>query len=114
MTHARWDVTFRGDNLDTVNFQSGGYDEGIIGIAGCEWSSGGDWDAGRNAYDAPPGFYPRDDLAALLLYANVTDNVGWNFPYARVLSSTNGAEVRGKVSFQASGMSQGTFTRPTG
>jgi hypothetical protein len=110
----RWNVTWKGDDLDTVNFESGGLEEGILGIEGLEWSMAGDWDAGTNPFDDPPGLYPRDDLAGLEFYENVTDNVGWDLTYARVRSATNGAEVRGKVSFEASGMSQGSFTPPAG
>lgn len=111
---ARWNVNENLEEIDTVNFESGGYDEGIGGISGCDWSLGGLWDANKNAFDDPPGLYPRDDLATLRFYENVTDNVRWSFTYARVRSATNGAEVRQGVTFESSGKSQGSFTRPTG
>lgn len=111
---ARWTTNWRGDDLDTVNFSSAGKGEGLLGIDQVEISMGGDWDAARNSFDDPPGIYPRDDLKTVKLFENVIDNVGWSFPYMRVRSANNGTEVRGKVTFEASGMSQGTFTVPTG
>lgn len=114
LAFAQWDVTYTGDDLDTGNFESGGLNEGILGFEGCDWNCGGDWDAGTNPYDDPPGFYPRDDLTDLGFVENTTDDVGWLFDYARVRSSNNGGDVKGKVTFKASGKSQGTFTVPTG
>lgn len=114
LVNNRWNVNYKGDDLDTVNFESEGLGEGILGIEECDLSFGGDWDAGANFFDDPPGIYPRDDLADLQFTENTTDNVFWDFPYARLRSATNGAEVRGKVSFEASGMSQGPFVLPTG
>lgn len=117
LNQSRFDVTLNGDDLDTTNFESGGYGEGILGIQECDASFGGDWDAGDNPIDAngdPPGLYPRDDLADLQLYQNVTDATYWDFGYFRIRSARNGSEVRGKVSFECSGKSQGIFVLPTG
>ncbi len=114
LAFAQWDVTLTGDDLDTANFESEGLNEGILGFEGADWNCGGDWDAGTNPYDDPPGFYPRDDLNDLLFYENVTDAVLWDFPYARVRSSNNGGDIKGKVTFKASGKSQGPFNVPTG
>lgn len=114
LTFAKFSVTFKGDDLDTVNFESNGVDEGILGIIGAEYSAGGDWDAGTNPFDAPPGIYPRDDLATVKFYNNVADNTFWNFPYLRVRSAVNSSEVKGKVAFEWSGMNQGSFFNPTG
>lgn len=114
LAFAKWSTNYKGDDLDTVNFESEGYDEGILSVIGVEISFGGSWDAGNNPYDDPPGLFPRDDLTGLAFFENVTDNVGWEFPYARLRSANNGVEVKGLVSFDASGMSQGAFTPPTG
>lgn len=112
---ANWRATWRGDDLDTTNFESAGSEQGTIGIQVVEWSMGGDWDAQQNAYDSPPGLYPRDDLGAVKLYENTTDNVFHNIPTNRVLSAENGAEVKGKVTFSANGKSQGSgYSAPAG
>ncbi len=109
-----WNVDYKGDDLDTTNFESQGFDQGTIGIIGCDWDSKGDWQAGANFYDNPPGIYPRDDLKTVLLYENVADNVFWNFPWNRVLSAKNGNPVRGLVSFEWSSKTNGMFAAPTG
>lgn len=112
---ANWRVTRRGDDLDTSNFESTGQEQGTIGFEVSEWSLGGDWDAQQNAFDNPPGLYPRDDLGTIRFYENVTDNVFHLITVSRVLSAENGAEVKGKVTFTANGKSQGTgVTLPTG
>jgi hypothetical protein len=110
----KWTAEETGDDLDTVNFESSGLDEGIKGIFGVAITYGGDWDAAYNFFDDPPGIYPRDDLQDLQLYLNVADDTFWDFYYSRINSCNNSSSVRDKVSFDASGKSQGDYTRPTG
>lgn len=107
LNFASWKTTTKGDDLDTTNFESAGHEQGTIGVDVIEWTMGGDWDAGRNSFDSPPGLYPRDDLGAVKFYENVTDNIFFNIATNRVISAENGAEVRGKVTFSATGKSQG-------
>jgi hypothetical protein len=108
LNFANWRCTWRGDDLDTTNFESAGFEQGTIGVVVAEWTMGGDWDAGRNNYDNPPGLYPRDDLGQVKFFENVTDaTVFHNIATNRVLSAENGAEVKGKVTFTANGKSQG-------
>ena len=120
LAFASWKITFRGDDLDTGNFESfnvvslASFNEGILGFIGCDWNCGGDWDAGVNPLGSPPGLYPRDDLTLLQMYESRIDVTLWAFPYARVRSSENGAEAKGKVTFNSSGMNQGPFTYPAG
>lgn len=122
LSFASWNVQVAGEDLPTVNFESystslnQSYDEGILGVLKCDIKFGGDWDAHQNFYDTVPGLFPRDDLASvsLLLSRATLDNTFWNFPYMRVRQSTNGAEVRGKVTFDVSGFNQGKFSFPTG
>lgn len=104
---ANWRTTARGDDLDTTNMESSGHEQGTIGTDVEEWELGGDWDAQQNAFDSPPGLFPRDDLGAIKFYLNVSDNVFHSLATNRVLSSENGAEVKGKVTFRSSGKSQG-------
>lgn len=112
LTKSEWDVTYRGDDLDTTNFESGGVEQGLIGVLGADWNAGGDWDAARPAFGVIPGMYPREDLANLQLYTNVSDGHAWAFPLARVISARNGAQVRQKVTLSGSGKGQGNFSLP--
>lgn len=110
-----WDLTIQGDDLDTVTFECGGVDQGEIGITGIDWNMGANWDAGKNNLDSPPGLYPRSDLGLVQFYENLADNVSWSLPNNRVLSSKNGAEARGLVTFNTSGKINGPgFSMPTG
>lgn len=115
---ANYTVGERVDDLDLTNFESydtpsaASYDEGTVGVQGLDWSFRGDWDFTTNPMSGAPGIYPRDNLSTLRIYLNVTSNKFWNMPLARVLSANNSSEVRGKVSFDASGKSQHVFTRP--
>lgn len=82
---------------------------------GAEGSFGGDWDAGLNAFDNPPGLYPRDDLALVTFYTSTIDLVDYFFNYMRVRSVKVGAQAADLVTFDVdSWMSQGIFTLPTG
>jgi hypothetical protein len=120
LAHSKWQATWRGDDLDTTNFESGGKAEGILGIEDIGISFGGDWDARANPYEnanagpSPPGLYPRDDLGNLYFWINKNDNTFWRFPVSRIRSAASGAEVRGKVTFEVSGFSQGGWFPPTG
>jgi hypothetical protein len=112
---ATWRIAWRGDDLDTTNFESGGEEQGTIGTTVREWTVGGDWDAAVNAYDNPPGLYPRDDLGAIKAWEHYAEGPFHYIPANRVLSAENGAEVKGKVTFTASGKSQGGGSAaPTG
>ncbi len=116
LNYAKWKAMWKGDDLDTTNFESLG-EQGTIGVIVCEWSCGGDWDAGRNSYDSPPGLYPRDDLGSVKFYENVADNIFHTLATNRVISADNGADIKGKVSFDANGKSQGltmSAALPTG
>lgn len=107
LTAANWRVTRRGDDLDTTNFESAGQEQGLIGVEVSDWSLGGDWDSAQNRFTDPPGLFPRDDLGEIQFYTNLADADFHNITDNRVLSAENGAEVRGKVTFSASGKSQG-------
>lgn len=120
LTFASWECTLEGEDYSTVNFESYNvaqaqtFDEGILGPLSASIRFGGDWDAGKNPVQDPPGLYPRDDLASLNLYTSRLDNISWAFPYVRLRNATNSAEVKGKVAFNCSGRNQGVFTFPAG
>lgn len=116
LNKSKWDLDIHGDDLDTTNFECGGIDQGTIGIIGIDWTIGGNWDSSANNYADPPGLFPRDNLGAVVLYENVADAIFWNLtPTNRVLSSKNGAEVRGLVTLEASGKINGSgYSAPTG
>jgi hypothetical protein len=113
---AKGNVVFVTQDLDTTNFNSVfngvSYLEGISAPVGLTWTLGGGWDAGTIAYDDPPGLYPRDDLPNLLFYLNVALAQGYTMPFARVRSSTTNMDVKGLVTFDSAGMSQGPFVVP--
>ena len=109
-----------GDDLDTVNFESYNaaagqtFDEGILGVYNAAIKFGGDWDAGTNPFDDPPGLFPRDNLAGVQFQESRLDLVGWAFGYIRLRTANNSAVVRGKVEFNVDGKNQGPFNLPAG
>lgn len=119
LAYSSWEVNEKTTDLDTMNFESynvaaaESFGEGIHDGVECDLRGAGDWDAHAAPFGSPPGLYVRDDLANLLYYTSRIDNVFWTFPFARLRSATNGAEVKNKVTFSFSGMSQGPFTPPT-
>ncbi len=122
LAFSSWDVKLNINDLVTVNFtsylpnatpQPQSFDEGISGVLGADLTFGGDWDAGTNPYGDPPGLYPRDDLATVAFYENVTDNTSYAFPYVRLRAASNGAAIDQKVTFSCSGKNQGSFSIPT-
>lgn len=109
-----FDVNRTGEDIDTTCFETGGEDQGTIGPTATEWSFRGKWNAAQNPFDSPPGIYPRDDLPNLLFYPSVADGTVAEIAFARVLSSRVGSEIRGAVTMEASGKSNGGITLPTG
>jgi len=114
MTTAQWSATFRGENLDTTNFESNGYEEGIIGIWGLDWSLSGSWNAAQNPNADPPGLFPTEEGSDMFLYVNVSDDTAYEMSTFRCTQGQASTTATGKVEFTASGMSQGSFTVPTG
>lgn len=118
LTYASWRVSMSSTKLDTMNFESynvatgESFGEGLHDGLEAGLTGGGDWDAHAAPYGDPPGLYVRDDLPNLLYYTSRIDNVGWVFPLAQIISSENGAEVKGKVTFSFAGNSQGPFLLP--
>lgn len=106
---ANFKVTAKGADLSTNNFESAGADQGTIGQEGSDWTMGGNWDAQVCPYLDPPGLYPRDDLGSVKFYGNLADNVPHTIAANRVISSDNGAECDGMVTFSAAGKSQGVL-----
>ncbi len=114
LLQGEWRAGFRGDDLDTTHFESQGFEQGLIGIEVCEFNSTGNWDANNNVIDSPPGIYPQDLAPNIYMYTNVSDNVFWFLPFSRLISTENGSTVRGLVTFNFNGKSNGGFTPPTG
>lgn len=114
LNYGDYDCDDKADDLDETNFESGGLEQGTIGIEVVEYTAGGFFDAGAMPYDDPPGLFPRDNLPNMLVYPSVTDGTFWNFPLARVFTAKNSANVRAMVLFTWGGKSQGPFSRPTG
>jgi hypothetical protein len=120
LTFASWEANMTADNLDTINFESynttysQSFTEGILGPIDGAFSFGGDWDAGTIPMGSPPGIYPRDDLANLSFLTNRADNTSWYYPFSRLRSTKCGGEVKGLITFTASGMNQGLFLPPAG
>jgi hypothetical protein len=118
LAYSSWNVGLTTTPLDTMNFESynvsfgESFGEGLHDGVEANLTGGGDWDAHNAAYGAVPGLYVRDDLQNLAYLTSRIDNVGWAFPYARITGSTNSADVKGKVAFSFSGISQGPFTPP--
>jgi len=120
LTFASYEASLTGDDLQTVNFQSYDnarqetFDEGIMGVLYCAVRFGGDWDAGTNPLDDPPGLFPRDDLPHVQFFTDFLDAVDWDFPLIRVRTATNGGTVKDKVTFDVDGKNQGPFDHPAG
>lgn len=125
---ASWQVTIKGQDINTVNFGSyvaapgGGwndgqtFEEGILGAVSSSQTWGGLWDAHANPLANPPGLYPRDDLAATNFVVNRTDTTKFAWPYMRLRSVGARADnvASGAVGFDIQdSLNQGTFSFPT-
>ena len=115
MKRSDWTNTLKGDDSDDTNFESGGNEEGQVGITVIEWTLKGLWDLAQNPIDDPPGFYPRNDLSLLKFYPSQPTASLFNLlTVARVLSVAINANVKQNLTVDASGKSQGPYTVATG
>lgn len=104
----------KADKIDYSTFESGGFAESTNGLDEMEWSVKASWNAGLNYYDTTPGIYCRDDGGPAKFYMNQTDAIYNNLPVVTILSAELSGNVRQKVNFSFSGVSNGTFTKATG
>ena len=110
---ASWTASYTGIDLEVTNFESSGFEEGIIGVLSLTWSLSGTWNASKNPNASPPGLFPTDGGTNLNLYVNVSDNTSYQMPIFRCFTGTAQTSASGAVTFQANGKSNGTFTVPT-
>ena len=103
------DADDQANDIDGTCFEDAPFGTGTIGPEELVYSFKGNWNLSADVFSAP-GIYPRDNLAAVLLYPN-QGGQPWNMPLARVISAKNTVPVRDKVTYEASGKSQGAFTR---
>lgn len=108
-----WDVSDQGEYHDTTHFESVA-PEGIVGWVDAEVSVRGDFDAGSNFLDDPPGLYAGNEIETVKLYTSTVDDAYWDFPTATVVSARMSNSVRGVVSFEATFKGLGTYTDPAG
>lgn len=112
---AEWGLNYRGDPLDTRNFESSGWDEELIGFRGVEWSLRGLWNAAINDYDDPPGLYPRDDGTDMdCIPSTLQSAILWTLPDWSCRATDMTTTATGLVQMRSNGKSQGEPTVPTG
>lgn len=109
---ANWTVTPSVGDIPTTNYEGGGYEEGITGIAVCEIEFAGFYDAlyPPFANSITPGV-----LGGLKLYTSRTGGFFFSFPSWRLLSAPVVSDVNNKVlmvSFK--GKSDGPWFYPAG
>lgn len=114
LTHKQWSTRYHGVRLGVENFESNGWNEGLIGFRGLDWTLGANWDATKNPLDDPPGLYPRDNGTSMQLYTSTSDDKSWSIPFWLCEESTISVDATGLVTFDAKGQSQGEVTPPTG
>ena len=119
LTFASYEATATGVDLPTTNFESYNvpnaqtFAEGIMGVLGSDFKFGGAWDAGTKPTANPPGLFPRDDLANVVLTTSRLDGTAWSYPFSRIRSITNSGTVDALVLFNvADAKNQGIFSYP--
>lgn len=110
----KWSVTPRSEDIDTTNFESGGYEEGIGGVVGADVTFEGLWDAGQNPYDNPPLLVPGTIITNVYLYINKNETQFFLFPSLRIIQAPVNVDVPGKSTYSITAKSDGSFTFPSG
>ena len=127
----KWSVNPIVDELDTTNFEGGGYGDRIGGITDAEYTVELDFNSDLNAittqytnsFKNPPNIVANATLTDVRLYLGNTGNVVgpspttlgtwcWHFPSSLVLSVPTMAEVRGLVTLTFTAKSKGIYNYP--
>lgn len=108
-----WRVSERSTDIDTYNFESGGYGEQSMGKIQAEFTFSGYWDSAQNPHTDPPNLNPGQSITGVKLYLNTTDDVYWDIPNAEVISATTTAEADSTIKYEVTCKSHGSYTRPT-
>lgn len=109
-----WTATPRGDDLDTTNAEGGGYTDQINGCEGLDVSIKGFWDSAQNPTDSPLALTRGATVSTVRIYLNGTSGPNWYMASAYVQACSNPNKVRGRVDFECTLQSKGTFSYPTG
>jgi hypothetical protein len=119
LAQTEWTATWRGEDVDTTNFEGigagSGYEQGTIGTQVIDFNSNGLWNAGTNPFGNPPGIYPTDSLPNVAFFQSQSDPCTVAFPLARILSSVvaSGNVKTGAIRFNFTGKSNGPFSLGT-
>lgn len=109
-----WEANYKVTDLDSYNFQSGGFGQGSFGKHEIEGKASGFWDAGQNPQASPPKIRPGLYLTNMKLYLNKTDNIYISLPVVRITGVPFTAAVDELVKYEFSFKSHGTFDLPGG
>ncbi len=105
-------VTHKGEYLPTNNFECNGFNQGLIGFEGLDWSLDGDWDGTQDSATDPPGLYVREDGLLMSIYLNKVTADHYGMPVWLCYQGDHKSTATGKVEFGARGHSQADFTVP--
>jgi hypothetical protein len=112
LTAKQWTVEESVDELDTSNFEGGGYSDRIAGLKTARVTIEIDLDGQANPWDL--NAYSGSTLTNVFLYLNTTAGPKWQFPSFLVLAGTNPSDVKSNGKLTIRGANKGTYTKPTG
>lgn len=114
LTANHYTCAYNGKDLDTLNFESNGFDEGIIGPIDLTWTVKAVWNANQQPLSDPPGLFPRSNGTNMIILPQNSSPLGYTMPSWRCFGSTISSAADGTVDFDANGKNNGTFTTPNG
>lgn len=110
-----WNVDMDADEIDTTNFEGGGFTDRITGNKDCTFTITAHFDSSTNPLDVV-GFQPGDNITNVRLYLNSTTSPYWSFPSAKCLKVSlpmKAKDTEGAI-LTWTFKNKGTFTAPTG
>lgn len=111
---AEFTIDEQATEIEGYNFESGGYDETTFGKLVVNVTVRGMWDAGANPHANPPNLNPGVTAVNLYIYTSTIYNTTpWIFPLFNIFSGRSSGQADGRIEFEFSGKSSGSFSRPT-
>lgn len=108
----QWTVEESADEIDTSNFEAGGYSDAINGLLTARITIEFPFDGGNNPFDA--GFMGLGLGTNLSLYLNGTAGPRFLFPTVLIHASTTPSDVKSNGKGTVRMRNKGSYSRPTG
>lgn len=108
-----WEVNEEAEDHDTTCTDGTGKNSNLAGSVGCTANVKANFDMDASPFVDPPNIVAGATVILKCYVGDPASNKLWNFPTFNIMTVKNVSEVKGLVTYEFSGKSKGTYTRPS-